>query len=564
MAKRELKAKKQLISGKNTVNALKVEITVLSLWLVLALILPLKGYLTFAQDGAESVNIINTESSDDEAAITDSTDEDTNAALPFPDFNQDELLRQAKTSKFFDRIKTEITLSENSLMSINSQMNETTDKIADTEHKATTLQEQLDNLDKQIKESQDEINNVTNQIDRKQSEIDTLDYQIEQKKTEISFQKQMLLEYMKDIFKDQSSFNNINEDGEELNTMKLLLSDDSASDSLRSLRYSEILEEQGKEIFQRVDDLIEEQEANQKILQVKHRTLEILSGQLKEKQEELNVNRNAKSSLLEQTKGEQAIYQQLLDKSKANQEEVLSQIETLRKNMAFVQERMKKLGEGFNPDDYANLLNAGTNQNLVEFLAGATGNNAEFQPRWPVNPARGVSAYYHEASYYSFFHMQHNAVDIPTAQSTPIHAPADGIVYKAKDNGYGYSYIMLAHAGGYMTLYGHVSNIMVSEGDAIKTGDIIGLSGATPGTKGAGAYTTGPHLHFEVLKDGVNDDPLNYLNLSYLRLDSLPEKYVVKALGDREKVRRMPAKTKVRNPDSVKEESTVSDPIEIN
>ena len=91
-----------------------------------------------------------------------------------------------------------------------------------------------------------------------------------------------------------------------------------------------------------------------------------------------------------------------------------------------------------------------------------------------------------------------------------------------------------------MTLYGHVSDIMVMDGQSVKAGDVIGLSGGTPGTKGAGLYTTGPHLHFEILKDGVHVDPLEYMNLAYLELDALPEKYVAKALGDKEKVRRIP------------------------
>jgi len=85
---------------------------------------------------------------------------------------------------------------------------------------------------------------------------------------------------------------------------------------------------------------------------------------------------------------------------------------------------------------------------------------------------------------------------------------------------------MIAHRKGVMTLYGHISKPLVKPGEYIKRGQIIALSGATPGTVGAGVRTTGPHLHFEVWQDGVRVDPLQYLPLEEVPADSLPEKYL--------------------------------------
>lgn len=511
------------------------ERTFLVIFLIIGLILPMKGLLLLAQQV-----------------------EDT-AAKPVEKqvIPTEDLVKQGKTVKFLDRLKAEINSSQDNLIQINDHIGETEEKITVTEEKIDTLSEQLANLDQQIKSSQSLIENVEAQIEQKQSEVDTLAYQVEQKKVEISFQKKLILEYLSAIFKDNNDFQNIGENGAELNTIKLILSEETTSEKLRSLRYSEILEENGRKIFEKLGEMISEEEQDQQLIEIKKRNLILLHDKLSAEKEELQIKQKAKESLLEQTKGEQSIYQELLEKAKQQQEDVLSQIDTLRKNLAYVQGRMKELGKDFNPDDFKNLLETGDNRQLLDMLL--TGSNEEFQPLWPVNPARGVSAYYHDASYVKVFAMQHNAIDIRAYQNTPIRAPADGVVYKAKDNGYGYSYVILAHAGGYMTLYGHVTEILVQEGEAISQGDVIGLSGATPGTRGAGLYTTGPHLHFEVFKDGVHVDPLDYLSLAYLPLDTLPEKYLAKALGDRQKVRRIPAKVKVKNnTELVEDEAVVS------
>ena len=136
---------------------------------------------------------------------------------------------------------------------------------------------------------------------------------------------------------------------------------------------------------------------------------------------------------------------------------------------------------------------------------------------WPVYPTKGISAGFREPSYYARFKMQHNAVDIPAPQGTPLKSAASGYVYKAKDNGLGYSYIIILHKNNIRTVYGHVSQINVREGQLVQEGELIGLSGGMPGTKGAGKMTTGPHLHFEVLENGVYKNPLDFLETGVLK-----------------------------------------------
>jgi murein DD-endopeptidase MepM/ murein hydrolase activator NlpD len=145
-------------------------------------------------------------------------------------------------------------------------------------------------------------------------------------------------------------------------------------------------------------------------------------------------------------------------------------------------------------------------------------------------PGRGITAYFHDGAYRDFYGVPHEAVDIRAYQGSPVVAAAPGVVFKAKDNGFGYNYIAIVHSGGLVTVYGHISEIMVKKDDVVRAGDLIGLSGGMPGTRGAGFMTTGPHLHFEVIDNEVHHDPLDYLPLEPMRLQDVPERYLKEAV----------------------------------
>ena len=95
----------------------------------------------------------------------------------------------------------------------------------------------------------------------------------------------------------------------------------------------------------------------------------------------------------------------------------------------------------------------------------------------------------------------HAGVDIAAAVGTPILAPIDGTVaFVGRKGGYGRT-LIIEHKDGIATLYGHTSEILVSEGQIIKKGQLV----AKVGNSG---HSTGPHLHYEVRMEGSPLSPL--------------------------------------------------------
>ncbi len=98
----------------------------------------------------------------------------------------------------------------------------------------------------------------------------------------------------------------------------------------------------------------------------------------------------------------------------------------------------------------------------------------------------------------------HSGIDITAPQGSKVRATADGVVVFAGWYGdYGKT-VIIRHPSGYLTLYGHLSKIDVKEGQRVKAGDVVGRVGST-------GRSTGPHLHYEVIKDNKPIDPSKFL-----------------------------------------------------
>ncbi|MFA6123410.1 peptidoglycan DD-metalloendopeptidase family protein [Sphingomonas sp.] len=121
----------------------------------------------------------------------------------------------------------------------------------------------------------------------------------------------------------------------------------------------------------------------------------------------------------------------------------------------------------------------------------------------PVSMARVTSSFGMRFHPLLGFTRMHKGIDIGTPWGTPIHAPADGtIVYAGRSGGYG-NFIKMAHGGNIVTCYGHLSRFATRSGQHVARGEIIGYSGNS-------GLSTGPHLHWEVIRNGVAVNPRGF------------------------------------------------------
>lgn len=140
----------------------------------------------------------------------------------------------------------------------------------------------------------------------------------------------------------------------------------------------------------------------------------------------------------------------------------------------------------------------------IRDMKGSSSKYSGGSMRWPVPSSTNVTSTfglrYHPVLKYN---RAHNGIDVAAPRGVSIVAANDGLVRIAEwYGGYGNT-VVIDHGGGVTTLYGHCSVLLVPEGAKVKAGDTIAKVGST-------GLSTGPHLHFEVRKNGDPVDPMSY------------------------------------------------------
>jgi murein DD-endopeptidase MepM/ murein hydrolase activator NlpD len=368
-------------------------------------------------------------------------------------------------------LNRKIEENKNKIESLKKATEEYALKIEEYKGRSANLKNQLGLLDNQIIKVELDAKTVQLRIDKIKLEIESMDYKIKQNEIEIDKYKQNLVEYIRQIAQnDQKSY------------LEILIINNSFSEFYSQITYLEQIQSDLQKSVDRLKLLKETIDVQKSDKELQKQELEKFKTDLQVKEYKLAEEQNAKEVILLETKTSEIQFQKLLQEAKQKQNQIDSDIQYLQGQ---VKDKLTKLKK-----------------------EGTTAANTFVN--WPV-PSKIITAYFHDPDYPFRYVYEHPAIDIRAKQGTPIAAPADGYVARTVDAGYGYSYIIIIHDNALSTVYGHVSAIYVKADNYVKAGDIIGLSGGMPGTRGAGRMTIGPHLHFEVRLNGIPVNPLEYL-----------------------------------------------------
>ncbi len=331
-----------------------------------------------------------------------------------------------------------------------------------------TLNNELDILDTKISIVQNVRERTQLKIREVNLEIQSAELEVLRQEANIENQKERIAEFIRIIYQlDQQT------------PLEILFLHNSISDYFNQVKFIKKIEYQVQGILDELQINKQILKGDKKILENKGLELENFKKQYKEKQLDLEEQEANKHIFLEKTKNSESKFQALLLAVKEEIEQADAEITNLEKKLR--EEMGKKLSE-----EKETILN------------------------WPVIKNR-ITCIFHDPTYPFRKYFEHNGIDIRSLQGSPVFAAASGYVGRAKNAGMGYSYILIIHNNGFSTVYGHISKIYVKDGDYVSQGQVIGLSGGMPGTSGAGRYSTGPHLHFEVHLNGNTVDPVKYL-----------------------------------------------------
>jgi murein DD-endopeptidase MepM/ murein hydrolase activator NlpD len=361
-------------------------------------------------------------------------------------------------------------MKKQALDQLNQQKVEYERSMAVKQEESLSLASQISSLDEQVKKTELDIEITNNEIDTLKLQIKEVGDKIKDREADIVNRKDQLSGYIRQLNRMQNT-----------RLLQVMLANDKFSDFFNELNSVEDLEHRLKGSLDEVKQLTDDLKDVHIDLERKKTDLDAATVRLASTKEDLLGQLDYKNTLLSETKDNELKFQEMLAAVKLEQGTVNTELSQIEQDLA------AKLDGDTQIADDSKVLS------------------------WPVNPANGITATFHDPSYIFRRLFEHPAIDLRAKQGTPVKAAASGYVGRAKDSGMGYSYIMLIHAGGISTVYGHISQINVQENAYVTRGQIIGLSGGMPGTPGAGSLTTGPHLHFEVRKDGIPVNPLNYL-----------------------------------------------------
>lgn len=417
-----------------------------------------------------------------------------------------------------------------------TSMQETyTAKKAFVTEKRASLEQTIQTIDSSIQQTQNDIQKSENSITDKQGKIQEYQASSLQMKRKIFKNRAIIFSYLANIHSEGLL---IYDENDSIDMFQgLILSEQSTDTIVSDITYKSLVSQLGQKFVDEYKSLIKEYYRIALRTKEEISALQDLQTALERQKTNLLNQKNEREKLLEITKWQEDLFQKYIE----SQTQAAAQIERAWQdaNKAYsdsLETILKKSGCDLNTSgpyisEKCSMMQAFyRNEHALRNIDVLTGTTNIMQ--WPVISNR-ITTYFRDASYFNALGSHHDAIDIAANQGSDVYAAMDGYVYYIlPPTEWGYSYLALRHPDGYVTVYGHLSEINVLPYQFITKGQVIAKSGGAPWTPGAGPMTSGPHLHFEVWHRNEVIDPLRVLSLAPIDYENLPSKYQEKFLAD--------------------------------
>ena len=384
-----------------------------------------------------------------------------------------------------------------SCVPIQAGASEKTDKIEDElgslKSENADIQAEIDAVRQQYTAASNQIQDLVNRKNAVDQEIALLHSQILNINQQVIAYGQLIADAQDDMDEESQRLDELNEkhkarirameEGGTVSYWEVLFQARSFTDFLDRMAMIEEIAQSDQRRLEEIQQAADDLSSTQAKMQQELRSLAEAQQTLADSESLLAEKRTESDGLLRSLAAQKEEFELLLDDSEAKQDALMKEIAQKEKELANAQyeEKLAKLAlQGQNPP---------SNATWITPVSGYT-----------ITSAFGMSI--HPVYKYA---LMHNGIDMACPQGTPIYATRAGTVttasYQAGGAGY---YVSINHGDGFSSIYMHMTNYVVSSGQSVAAGQLIGYVGST-------GVSTGPHLHFGVSYAGTYVNPMAYI-----------------------------------------------------
>ncbi len=362
----------------------------------------------------------------------------------------------------------QIRLQENNYKKLEKQMKNVNSKIRASRKKEKNVTQQLNHLAKKVVLTQQKTNIVTAKIHKTENNIVVTKNNIAELERQIIRDKKLLKARLIDIYKHA-----------QLADVDLLLSTKNTHDAMENVHLLGKIAKQDQDLITALGSKTRRLGDSKIRLEQEHSNLKVQHEDLRQQNIQLQADTKEKNRVLAQVQQDKKLYLAELEEIKKAQRELDNTVQRLIRQR---QALRAKQGASAPPE--------------TKYYTGGKLN-------WPCQ-GRLSSQFGTRTHPVLKVKRQHTGLDIAAPKGTPVKAALAGeVLFTGWQRGYG-NVIMVDHGGDMITVYGHLSKILVSEGKKVTPATTIGEVGST-------GMSTGNHLHFEVRINGKAKNPLSYL-----------------------------------------------------